>query len=375
MKKPINFRTPTFDANAINETIRNALSSAGLNTTSGPMRNVTDIIERALNSSALPMPQSTKLPIPPDNSNVIDVVARVVGVEAVVPHGSFKSYRYTNHAGTRAYKLYVPARTGIAPPLLVMLHGCTQSADDFAAGTQMNALADEHGFLVVYPEQASSANKSKCWNWFNAKDQSRDGAEPSLIVGIVSEVAAQYEVDKGRIFVAGMSAGAAMAVILGQTYPEVFAAIGAHSGLPYRSAHDLVSAMSAMKGGRTGMPAVKAVPTIVFHGDLDQTVRQINSADIAQQACDAFNLASADLALHIATEEKTPSNGRSYTLTSYVDATGLSRIEIWSVHGAGHAWSGGSASGSYTDVSGPDASSEMVRFFGLKHGRNTNLNR
>src|SRR5690606_25380892 len=200
--------------------------------------------------------------------------------------------------------LYVPASGGDSPmPLVVMLHGCTQSADDFAAGTQMSRLAEAHGFIVLYPEQSANANGSRCWNWFKAQDQARDRGEPSMIAGMTREVAASHRVDLRRIYVAGLSAGAAMAVILGQTYPELYAAIGAHSGLAYAAAHDIPSAFSAMAGGRSGGPiasnlpgaaaatrqkGLHFVPTIVFHGDQDQTVGPVNGAEIVLQATEAL---------------------------------------------------------------------------------------
>ena len=379
MKTPFTTRPPSFDAQAINETIRSALASAGLDTTAGPMRGVTDTIRRALSSAGMPAAEG----VAATHTNVIDVVARVVDQAPVMNDepqgsaGSFDTFEYANLAGSRAYKLYVPAQFESSPPLLVMLHGCTQSADDFAAGTQMNRLADEHGFLVLYPEQATHANPSKCWNWFKAQDQVRDAGEPSLIAGIVREVAARQGVDMGRIFVAGLSAGAAMAVILGQTYPELFAGVGAHSGLPYGSAHDIPSAMAAMKKGKGRSANIKsaphvdasprrkttqAVPTIVFHGDRDHTVQQANGNDIAQQATSA-HAACADTALRVSTERGVSPGGRRYSRTLHVDGGGLTRVESWTVHGAGHAWAGGSASGSYTDASGPDASAEMLRFF------------
>lgn len=384
-------KSPTFDAQAINETIRSKLAAAGLDTTAAPMRGVTETIRRALASASVLPTQSVAVA----NEDIIDVLARAVDVgprakspdkrsraqsqvQSSLSGGTFESHEYANPAGVLSYKLYVPAQITAAPALIVMLHGCTQSADDFAAGTRMNQLADQHGFLVAYPEQSSGANPSKCWNWFKAQDQVRDCGEPSLIVGIVRVLAARHKVDPRRIFVAGMSAGAAMAVTLGETYPDVFAAVGAHSGLPYRSANDIASAMLAMKGGRSGMPGLKmklggaappsttarpAVPIIVFHGDRDHTVQHSNAIEIVQQAINACTAVHPNVTLHVNTERGTASSGRSYTHTFYADATGANRIEFWTVHGAGHAWSGGDASGTYTDVSGPDASAEMLRFF------------
>jgi poly(hydroxyalkanoate) depolymerase family esterase len=238
-------------------------------------------------------------------------------------------------------------------------------------------LADQHGFLVAYPEQAADANPSKCWNWFSTRDQLRDAGEPSIIAGIVRDVIARDGADPRRVFVAGMSAGAAMAVVLGETYPELFAGVGAHSGLPYGSAHDVSSALAVMKGRGTatrlsaGLPgasspidrtATQAIPVIVFHGDRDHTVQQSNGAEIVRQAGDAHAGETAR-ALAETTQRDTVPGGRSYTRTVHADATGRPRIESWVLHGAGHAWSGGDRSGSYTDPKGPDASAEMIRFF------------
>jgi poly(hydroxyalkanoate) depolymerase family esterase len=219
---------------------------------------------------------------------------------------------------------------------------------------------------------------SKCWNWFQPRDQLRDSGEPSLIEGIVREVASRHGADLRRVFVAGLSAGAAMAVVLGETYPDLFAGVGVHSGLPYGSAHDIPSAMAAMKGGRSGLPglqappdmaarpskkAVHAVPTIVFHGDRDHTVHQTNAKQIAQQARDAYAVKQGAAVLTADTHRQTAAGGRSYSRTVHADSTGRAHIEAWTIHGAGHAWSGGNAHGSYTDRTGPDASAEMVRFF------------
>jgi poly(hydroxyalkanoate) depolymerase family esterase len=373
---------PSFDAASITDTIERALASAGLDTTSGPMRGVTDTIRRALSGGGPAAPAAFR----GDDPSIVDVEPRVVDdpQEALRPavsppesSGTFTTREFTNQAGTRAYKVYVPAKPADAPrPMVVMLHGCTQSADDFAAGTGMNRLADEHGFLVVYPEQAPHANMSKCWNWFKPQDQVRDAGEPSLIAGIVGDVAARHGADPRRVFVAGLSAGAAMAVVLGETYPEVFAGVGAHSGLPYGSAHDVPSAMAAMKGGRSGMPGlqnlpgaaagprrkpVHAVPIIVFHGDRDHTVQHSNAAQIVHEAIEAH--AAEGTVLQPRSQRATAAGGRQYSRTVHADANEQSRIEAWTLHGAGHAWAGGDASGSYTDGQGPDASAEMVRFF------------
>jgi poly(hydroxyalkanoate) depolymerase family esterase len=286
------------------------------------------------------------------------------------------SRSYSNAAGARAYKLYIPKTYAEKRmPLIVMLHGCTQNPDDFAAGTRMNELADKHAFLVAYPAQSAHANGSNCWNWFNVSDQARDRGEPSLIAGITREVASSYRVDDQRIFVAGLSAGAAMAVILGATYPELFAAVGAHSGLPYGAADDVPSAFAAMRGGsgpifrrrglksRTSTPRVtptRAPPTIVFHGDYDTTVHADNGSEIVDQA---IALGGAQTGLEKSVQVRVPANGRECTITTYRDSMTRPCIEYWVLHGSGHAWSGGCSNGSYIDERGPDASAEMVRFF------------
>lgn len=282
---------------------------------------------------------------------------------AVEDRGHFSRRSYANAAGLRDYKLYVPSGyRGEPMPLIVMLHGCTQDADDFAAGTQMNALADEHGFIVVYPVQPQAANASKCWNWFKPADQARDGGEPSLIAGITREVMASHSVDPGRVYVAGLSAGGAMAAILAETYPDLYAAAGVHSGLPAGCAHDLPSALAAMRGGKR--PAHAATrpprcPLIVIHGDADTTVHYAN-ADAILRGFSVNTSASAAPASEMVSTRK-------YTVRKLVSRDGT-RAECWTIHGAPHAWSGGSSRGSFTDPAGPDASAAMLRFF-LAHPR------
>jgi poly(hydroxyalkanoate) depolymerase family esterase len=249
--------------------------------------------------------------------------------------GQFLLSSYTNRSGTRAYKTYSPERgRGELRPLVVMLHGCKQNPDDFAAGTRMNELADEMGFIVVYPEQAPAANVSRCWNWFQAADQQRDGAEPSLIAGITREVIARYDIDPRRVYVAGLSAGGAMAAIMGHTYPDLYAAIGIHSGLAYASARDIPSALAAMRGRRFTDRRViesttRVVPTIVFHGDLDTTVHSRNGEQVIAQATPADDLAAEAFAPQIV--EKGVERGRRYTRTSRADSSGKPALEHWLV--------------------------------------------
>jgi poly(hydroxyalkanoate) depolymerase family esterase len=283
-----------------------------------------------------------------------------------VPDGArFEEHSYANAAGRRSYKLYVPSGYhGQALPLMVMLHGCKQSPDDFAAGTRMNDLAEEQTFLVAYPAQPQSANPSRCWNWFNTADQQRDQGEPSLIAGITHAVMRDVAIEPGRVFIAGLSAGGAAAAVMGATYPDLYAAIGVHSGLACGAASDIPSAFAAMRQGqsspangsrRNGGSGV-AIPTIVFHGDRDAIVNPVNGDEVIAQS-----RAAADLQTTVTRGEA--AGGMSYTRIVQADERGRPMLEQWILHGAGHAWSGGSPAGSYTDPHGPDASREMMRFF------------
>lgn len=283
---------------------------------------------------------------------------------APVPEGArFEDRVFTGAAGSRRYKVFVPSGyTGQALPVVLMLHGCTQNPDDFAAGTQMNRLAEDETFLVAYPEQPQSANMQRCWNWYAAGDQVRDGGEPALLAGIARAVVDEFSADPDRVYAAGLSAGGAAAAILAATYPDLFAAVGVHSGLACGAARDVASAFAAMKGqgGKPG-PNRQAVPTIVFHGDGDRTVHPANGDQVVAQASAATGLAET-------VERGRSPGGVAYTRTVRSDGTGRTQLEYWVLHGAGHAWSGGSPDGSFTDPRGPDASRAMVRFF-KEHAR------
>jgi len=276
--------------------------------------------------------------------------------------GHFIDASYTNDAGTRSYKLYVPgSHTARPAPLLVMLHGCTQNPDDFALGTGMNALAEEYGWLVVYPAQSQQANLSRCWNWFNAVDQRHGQGEPSIIAGITTDVMARHAVDPAQVYVAGLSAGGAMAAIMGTQYPDLYAAVGVHSGLPFAAADDLASALAAMKGAmkdelrRSHAPG-RSLPIIVFHGDKDTTVHPVNGDELIQRR-------RRHPAEAIEIEPGQVPDGHAYTRTLHRRPDGSVHAEHWLVHGSGHAWSGGDTRGSYTDGKGPSASQAMLRFF------------
>ena len=331
----------------------------------GRLRDATATIQRALRGY---VPHRARAA--PHKAAEVDETARP-------QRGRFVTASYSNHAGTRRYKTYVPAIYDGKPlPLVVMLHGCKQNPDDFAAGTRMNVLAEEYGILVVYPEQARRANVSQCWNWFQTRDQQRDQGEPSLIAGITREAAEAYRVDSSRIYVAGLSAGGAMAAVMGATYADLYAAVGIHSGLAYAAAQDVPSAFAAMRGDgsknarppASAAPTIRTVPTIVFHGDADQTVHPSNGEDViagASRPFDATNPPTPPRSEDCEVENGS-AGGRDYTRSSYRDSSGNAVLEHWIVHGAGHAWSGGSASGSFADPRGPEASREMLRFF-LQH--------
>jgi poly(hydroxyalkanoate) depolymerase family esterase len=283
------------------------------------------------------------------------------------PAGRFDAFSYTGAAGTRGYRLYVPTGSSRRPlPLVVMLHGGTQDAATFAAATGMNDLAERQSFLVAYPEQPFSANPGKYWNWFVPGHQRRDAGEPSLIAGITSQVIARYPVDDTRVYVAGFSAGGAMAAVMAAVYPDVYAAVGVHSGLAYAVAWDVVSAFAVMKHGpsRPARSLGSSLPLIVFHGDRDATVAYGNAGSLIDQVVAAENPDSgpATTPTAVISGGQAP-GGRAYTRTSYRGITGTTIAECWTVHEGGHGWSGGDPLGSYTDPRGPSASAEFVRFF------------
>lgn len=295
--------------------------------------------------------------------------ARAEPGSATFDGAQFLTRTYSCAAGSRDYKLFVPSMAASAThrgqglPLIVMLHGCKQDPDDFALGTDMNALAEQCGFFVAYPKQSSSSNQMGCWNWFNRKDQVRESGEPSIIAGLTREIMTEFNVDADQVFVAGLSAGGAMAAILGATHPDLFRAAGIHSGLPCGAATDVASAFTSMRHGAsmeaTALPETN-VRTIVFQGAADRTVHPSNADLIV-----AF--ASAGLDSAVETKQRGRSGGGiAYERTVITDMSGVPQVEYWAVEGMGHAWSGGRAEGSFTDPNGPDASREMLRFF-LQH--------
>lgn len=299
--------------------------------------------------------------------------------------GVFLASSHTHASLTRHYKLYVPpAAAERSLPLVVMLHGCTQDPDDFAAGTDMNRLAIEYGLYVLYPAQAQEANPSKCWNWFKHNHQTRGRGEPAVIASMTRSVMNAHNIDTNRVYIAGLSAGGAMAAIVGAAYPDLFAAVGVHSGLAPGAARTLPEAFMAMNGTTAAAAAHAAtpmragavpaqghqplpLPVIVFHGDEDRTVHPRNGEQVIAAVLSAID---APLAPSQKTHFGGPSIvqgasdlGRRYTRYVHAVDAGRPAAEHWILHGGGHAWSGGRDAGSFTDPTGPDASREMLRFF------------
>ena len=271
-------------------------------------------------------------------------------------------------AGARRYELYVPS-TGAAGgrPLVVMLHGCTQTAADFARGTRMNALAETAGALVLYPEQPATANPQRCWNWYDPAHQGRDAGEPAILAAMTREVAAAHGADPRRIYVAGVSAGGAMALALAANFPTLYAAAGVHSAVPYAAARDVGGAVAAMRAGGAGDPAAvtramgaarRTVPLVVFHGTADAVVSPANGRAIATQWSGAAGL--APLAEEAPFSSRAES-ARDYSVLHYGEGR-PAPVQLWLIEGLGHAWSGGSPDGTYTDPRGPDASRELLDF-------------
>lgn len=344
------------------------MQEATASTRAGDLNAATAAIQQALAGRAAAR----------DASDTVDVQSRwlpeplaLPGIEPAMPRPAetleagdrFIDGHFRLGGTARDYKLYIPPSAGDADgkrrPLVVMLHGCTQNPDDFAAGTRMNEAARERGLFVLYPSQSATANPQRCWNWFKHNHQSRGRGEPALLAGMVRHVAGHHLVDTDRIYVAGLSAGGAMAAVLGDTYPEMFAAVGVHSGLPPGAARDLPTALQAMKAGPApGSTRSLRLPTIVIHGDADGTVHPLNGRQVQSTS-------------HVDREEtesgRSP-GGRAWTRQVRRGHNGEAVAEFWLIHGGGHAWSGGSEAGSFTDPNGPDATSAMLQFFGQHRG-------
>jgi poly(hydroxyalkanoate) depolymerase family esterase len=395
----------------MNPTFQELMRDATRLTRGGNLAEATAVIQRALAGAATAAPasdprspggamQAKASRVPAQDRSVVhegcvhEVVDRVEPGPTSAPdlaaaprargsrEGEFGRGVHTHASLTRHYKLFVPPGVAGRPlPLVVMLHGCTQDPDDFAAGTGMNALAREQGFYVLYPAQAQDANPSRCWNWFKHNHQTRNRGETAVIATMTHAVVQAHGIDPDRVFIAGLSAGGAMAALVAAAYPETFAAVGVHSGLPPGAADSLPQGLAAMRTGTgattlpAGIPVGKRsmanpaaaaelpVPAIVFHGDQDQTVHPRNGEQVIEAVLKSRARSSASTANRPTLEQGVSTRGRRYTRSTHRSDSGQPIAEHWLVHGAGHAWSGGRAAGSYTDTQGPDASREMLRFF------------
>lgn len=356
----------------MNDTLQDMMREATRLTRAGHLTEATELIQRALNGSKTPT--ASPQPFTPTPCSVIDGIVLNRSVDVDQPNavmdaaGDFISGSHTHAGLTRNYKLYVPPLyAGRALPLVVMLHGCTQDADDFAAGTEMNERAREQGFFVLYPTQSQDGNTQRCWNWFARAHHHRGSGEPALLADMTQSVITRYGIDAHRVYIAGLSAGGAMADIVASAYPEIYAAVGIHSGLPRGAATNVAGAFAVMKNGEpaahsTAKVSAATVPSIVFHGDADHTVHPKNGEQVIAALLRSIESSEPSV------EQGTASGGRNYTRSLYRANNGEPLAEHWLVKGAGHAWSGGSANGSYTDAKGPNATGEMLRFF-FEHPR------
>ncbi|MCW3066878.1 MAG: hypothetical protein JWN32_4050 [Solirubrobacterales bacterium] len=308
---------------------------------------------------------------------VVFAAAAALAPAATAGTGALTSGDYTGAAGNQHYELYIPStyKAGTAVPLVVALHGCTQTADQFRLLSRWDTLAEAKGFIVVFPQQDPNANQLKCWDFYQDGSMHRSAGEPARIAAVTSMIEQKYSVDPHRVYAAGLSAGGAMASVMAATYPDLFAAIGIGSGCEYaatatcagyKSADPAQAAQQAYKEmGAHAHP----MPFIAFEGDADTTVPPVNADQLVQQWLTTDDLAD-DGTLN-GSVPSAPANttqgqvqgGRSYTIRTYGNHNHAELAQYWTVHGMNHAWSGGNPSQSYADPSGPDETAAMYAFF------------
>ena len=320
-------------------------------------------------------------------TRIIFSLAVLVLASASANAGTWVSGTVKTGTGSLEYKLWIPSayKKEKAVPLVLMLHGCTQNAEALASLSAMNELAEKNNFLVVYPEQSAAANPLKCWNWFDPKHQSRDAGEPALIAAVIQDVRASSNIDNQRVFVAGISAGGAMAIVMAATYPEIFAGVGVIAGAEFKAATSVQGGLAAMKSGgpdpnQQGLLAFesmskstaalkKRIPLIAFQGAKDPYVNPVNADQLIAQWAqtndylddkkdnDSVNVKSANESKGVVP------NGYSYTKYTYNDSVGRPLMEKWIVDDLGHAWPGSKIANQFADAKGPDATAEIWRFF------------
>ena len=377
---------------------RSLLKATGL-TRMGRLMDATRLIQRALGGGAMPSARPAAQPM---GQPVPETTAETLPNTIILPpprsvpepaandevmrrpqHPNFSEQSFAFEGKTYPYRLFVPKLADAGEegaqresmPLVVLLHGCKQDALDFSKGTAMNALAGKEQCLVLYPEQITRANQLMCWNWFEPGHQQEGLGEPGMITALTRQVLATdfngRRADPRRVYIAGLSAGGAMAAVVAGLHPELFTALGVHSGLPAGAASNVMTAFQAMRSGGQGQRA-SAMPTIVFHGDGDTTVHPSNGENIALDALAALREADTPLVKTQSSADpeanRADRNDKPTELTRYANAEGKSFIEYWSINNGPHAWSGGSKEGSYTDPDGPSASKAMLAFF-LQHSR------
>ena len=349
----------------------------------GKLLDATRLIQRTLGAAPQAWPKADNALQPviilPGPAQPEDDAPQNVVQETARRKASFRKHTFTFEGATYPYRLYIPlapasdSNEASLMPLVVLLHGCKQDALDFSKGTAMNALAETQQVMVLYPEQITSANALRCWNWFEPGHQQAERGEPGMIAALTRQIVQQHAADPQRVYIAGLSAGGAMAAVVSSLYPDIFAAVGVHSGLAAGAARDVVSAFGAMRSGAQGH-ALPVIPTIVFHGTADRTVHPDNGDHITDAALAAHKAAGVQLLKTQSTQSKSAEENTAEENTGaekteravYSTADGKSAVENWRIDAGPHAWSGGNSAGSYTDPDGPSASAAMLAFF-LQH--------